>query len=181
MVAENLAEELIEAGADGNVDVDVSGEGEDMTINVDTEDGNVSIDVSGEGDDATIEMESDDGTITIGAGSEMPESLTVPVPDGGEVTTSVEMEEGVMVVVTYENGRYDEIVAFYDDWTAGSGEEFDKQSMSFENEGQDIRSTTWIGTSSDSFVSVGDCYGVEADASSGEEFNAVCVNVNQAG
>jgi hypothetical protein len=181
VVAENLAEELIEAGADGNVDVDVSGEGEDMTINVDTEDGNVSIDVSGEGDDATIEMESEDGTITIGAGSEMPESLTVPVPDGGEVTTSVEMEEGVMVVVTYANGRYDEIVAFYDDWTAGSGEEFDKQSMSFETDGQDMRSTTWIGTSSDSFVSVGDCFDVQAEENSGEEFNAVCVNINQAG
>jgi hypothetical protein len=181
VVSENLAEELIEAGADGNVDVDVSGDGEDMTINVESEDGNVSIDVSGDGDEATIEMESDDGTMTIGAGAEMPEGLTVPVPDGGEVTTSVEIEDGVMVVVTYDQGRYDEIVAFYDDWTDGSGEEFEKQSMSFETEGQAQRSTMWVGTSSDSFVSVGDCFDVQADGSSGEEFNAVCVNINQAG
>jgi hypothetical protein len=180
-VAENLTEKLIESGVDGNVDVDVSGDGEDMTINIESEDGDVSMNVSGDGEDATIQMESEDGSVSIGTGSEMPEGLTIPVPDGGEVTTSVEMTEGVMVVLTFQKGRYDEIVAFYDDWTAGSGEEFEKQSMSFETGGQDQRSTMWVGTSSDSFVSVGDCFDVQAEESSGEEFNAVCVNINQAG
>ena len=181
IVAENLTEQLIEAGADGNVDVDVSGDGEDMTINIESEDGDVSMNVSGDGDDATIEMESEDGSITIGAGSEMPEGLTIPVPDGGDVTTSVEMEEGVMVVVTYPKGDFDQIAAFYDDWTAGSGDDFDKQTMSLDTGGPDQRSSMWIGNSSETFISVGDCFDVHAEESSGEEFNAVCVNINQAG
>ena len=181
VVAENLAEQLIEAGADGEVDVDVSGDGEDMTINIESEDGDVSMNVSGDGDDATIEMESEDGSITIGAGSEMPEGLSIPVPDGGDVTTSVEMEEGVMVVVTYPEGDYDAIVSFYDDWTAGSGDDFDKQTMSLDTGGADQRSTMWIGATTETFISVGDCFDVYAEESSGEEFNAVCVNINQAG
>ena len=180
-VAENLTEQLIEAGADGEVDIDVSGDGEDMTINIESEDGDVSMNVTGDGDEQTIEMESEDGSITIGAGSEIPESLTIPVPDGGDVTTSVEMEEGVMVVVTYPEGDYDAIVSFYDDWTAGTGEDFDKQTMSLDTGGADRRSTMWIGSSSETFVSVGDCFDVYAEESSGEEFNVVCVNINQAG
>ena len=179
VVADNVTEQLIEAGLDGDVDVDVSGDGEDMTINIESEDGDVSIDVTGDGDDATVEMESDDGTITFGAGSEIPEGLTIPVPDGGDVTTSIEMEEGAMVVVTYPKGDYDAIVAFYDDWTAGSGEDFDRQTLSIDTGGPDQRSTTWIGTGSETFVSVGDCFDVYAEEPSGEEFNAVCVNINQ--
>jgi len=180
-VAENLTEQLIESGVDGNVDVDVSGDGEDMTINIESEDGDVSMNVSGDGDEQTIEMESEDGSITIGAGSEIPESLTIPVPDGGDVTTSVEMEEGVMVVVTYPEGDYDAIVSFYDDWTAGSGDDFDRQSMSLDTGGPDQRSTMWIGSTSETFVSVGDCFDVYAEEATDEEFNAVCVNINQAG
>ena len=180
-VAENLTEQLIESGVDGNVDVDVSGDGEDMTINIESEDGDVSMNVSGDGDEQTIEMESEDGSITIGAGSEIPESLTIPVPDGGDVTTSVEMEEGVMVVVTYPEGDYDAIVSFYDDWTAGTGDDFDRQSMSLDTGGADQRQTMWVGSTSETFVSVGDCFDVYAEESTDEEFSAVCVNINQAG
>lgn len=180
-VAENLTEQLLESGVDGNVDVDVSGDGEDMTINIESEDGDVSMDVSGDGEDATIQLESEDGAISIGAGAEMPEGITIPVPDGGDVTTSVEMEEGVMVVLTYPEGDYDAIVAFYDDWTAGSSEDFDKQTMSLDTGGPDQRSTMWIGTDSETFISVGDCFDVLAEESSGEEFNAVCVNINEGG
>lgn len=179
VVADNVTEQLIEAGVEGDVDVDISGDGEDMSINIESEDGDVSIDVSGDGDDATIEMESEDGSMTFGAGSEMPESLTIPVPDGGDVTTSIEMEEGAMVVVTYPNGDFDAIVAFYDDWTAGSGEEFDRHTMSLDTGGADQRSTTWAGSGSDTFVSVGDCFDAFAEEPSGEEFDAVCVNINQ--
>ena len=157
--AENLAEKLIEASSDGDVDVNISGEG----------------------DDVTIEMETEDGSVSIGVGAELPDGLDIPVPDGGDVTTSVEVEEGVMVVVTYPKGDYDAIVAFYDDWTAGSGDDFDRQSMSLDTGGPDQRSTIWIGTGSETFVSVGDCFDVQSEESSGEEFNAVCVNINQGG
>jgi len=181
VVAENLTEQLLESGLDGNVDVDVSGDGEDMTINIESEDGDISMNVSGDGDDATIEMESEDGSITMGAGSEMPEGLTIPVPDGGDVTTSVEMEEGAMVVVTYPGGDYDAIVAFYDDWTAGSGDDFDRQSMSLDTGGPDQRSTMWMGSGTETFISVGDCFDAFAEEATDEEFDAVCVNINQAG
>jgi hypothetical protein len=150
-----------------------------MSINIESEDGDVSLDISGDGDDATIEVESEDGSMTFGAGSEMPESLTIPVPDGGDVTMSMEVDGGVMVNLTYAKGDYDAIVAFYDDWTAGSGEDFDKQTMSFDTGGVDQRSTMWIGTGTDTFVSVGDCFDVYSEEPSGEEFNAVCVNINQ--
>lgn len=179
VVADNVTEQLIEAGVEGDVDVDISGDGEDMSINIESEDGDVSIDVSGDGDDATVEMESEDGSMTIGAGSEMPESLSIPVPDGGDVTMSIEMDEGAMVVVTYPDGDFDAIVAFYDDWTAGSGEEFDRHTMSFDTGGPDQRSTTWASSGSDTFVSVGDCFDASSEEPSGEEFDAVCVNINQ--
>ena len=159
IAAEQLAEELLEASSDGDV----------------------SVDISGDGDDVTIEMETEEGSISIGTGSELPEGLTIPVPDGGDVTTSVEMEEGVMVVVTYPDGDYDAIITFYDDWTGATGEEFDKQSMSLDTGGPDQRSTIWIGSASETFVSVGDCFDVHSEESSGGEFNAVCVNINQAG
>ena len=133
VVADNVTEQLIEAGVEGDVDVDVSGDGEDMSINVESEDGDFSIDVSGDGDDATIEMETEDGSIVVGSGAELPDGLEIPVPDDGEVMTSISADGMVLASLTYDLGRFDEIVAFYEEWTAGSGDEWDSQSLSFDS------------------------------------------------
>ena len=110
-----MTEQLIEAGVEGDVDVDVSGDGEDMSINVESEDGDFSIDVSGDGDDATIEMETEDGSIVVGSGAEVPDGLEIPVPDGGDVMSSIAAEDMVLVSLTYDLGRFDEIVEFYEE------------------------------------------------------------------
>jgi hypothetical protein len=180
VVADNVTEQLIEAGVEGDVDVDVSGDGEDMSINVESEDGDFSIDVSGDGDDATIEMETEDGSIVVGSGAELPDGLEIPVPDGGDVMTSVAAEGMVLVSLTYDLGRFDEIVAFYEDWTAGSGDEWDPQSMSFDSGEGAQRNQMWIGTDNGDAISVGDCIDVNVDAST-NEVNAACVTISQEG
>ena len=180
VVADNVAEQLIAAGVDSDVDVDLSGDGEDMSINVDSEDGDFSIDVSGDGDDATIEMETEDGSIVLGSGAELPDGLEIPVPDGGDVMTSVAAEGMVLVSLTYDLGRFDEIVAFYEDWTAGSGDEWDSQSMSFDSGEGAQRNQMWIGTDNGDAVSVGDCIDVNLDEST-NEVNAACVTITQEG
>lgn len=180
VVADNVAEQLIEAGVEGDVDVDVSGDGEDMSINVESEDGDFSIDVSGDGDDATIEMETEDGSIVVGSGAELPDGLEIPVPDGGEVMTSVAAEGMVLASLTYDLGRFDEIVAFYEEWTAGSGDEWDSQSLSFDSGEGAQRNQMWIGTDNGDAISVGDCIDVNVDEST-NEVNATCVTISQEG
>ena len=180
VVADNVTEQLIEAGVEGDVDVDISGDGEDMSINVESEDGDFSIDVSGDGDDATIEMETEDGSIVVGSGAELPDGLEIPVPDGGDVMTSVAAEGMVLVSLTYDLGRFDEIVAFYEDWTAGSGDEWESQSLSFDSGEGTQRNMMWIGTDNGDAISVGDCIDVDVDEST-SEVNAACVTITQEG
>ena len=180
VVADNVTEQLIEAGVEGDVDVDISGDGEDMSINVESEDGDFSIDVSGDGDDATIEMETEDGSIVVGSGAELPDGLEIPVPDGGDVMTSIEMEDGAMVSLTYDQGRYDEIVAFYENWTAGSGDEWETQTMSFDSGEGTHHTTLWIGTGNGDGISVGGCVDVDVDEAT-SEVNATCVTITQEG
>jgi len=180
VVADNVTEQLIEAGVEGDVDVDISGDGEDMSINVESEDGDFSIDVSGDGDDATIEMETEDGSIVVGSGAEVPDGLEIPVPDGGDVMSSITAEDMVLVSLTYDLGRFDEIVEFYESWTAGSGDEWESQSLSFDSGEGTQRNMMWIGTDNGDAISVGDCIDVDVDEST-SEVNAACVTITQEG
>ena len=157
-VAENLAEELIEASGDV--------------------DGDVEIDISEDGDDATISIESGDESISIGLGTEMPDGLEIPVPDGGDVMTSIVADETISVSLIYDQGRFDEIVAFYEDWTSSSGDEWETQTMSFDGGEGTQRSTMFGSESGDGFIMVGDCASPD---SQDNEFDAVCVTMNQDG
>lgn len=154
--AEELAERLIEAGADGDVDIDVSGDGEDATINVETE----------------------EGSLSIGTGSDLPDALTIPVPDGGNVTVSGTQGTAVFASLTYEQGRFDEITEFYEQWTAGSGDEWAVQTMTVDAGEETQRTTLWIDTENGSSITVSDCFDIDDDGSSGR-FNAACVTINQ--
>jgi len=54
--------------------------------------------------------------------SDLPDDFPVPVPDGGEVQTAARQDtpEGPSfgALIKFEDGRYDELVSFYDDYTA---------------------------------------------------------------
>ena len=175
-VADNVAEQMIEAGIEGDVDVDVSGDGEDMSINIDSEEGGVSIDVSGDDEEMTIEMESDEGTVSIGVGTELPEELEIPVPDGGDVMTSFVADDGVSVALSFDQGRFDELTGFYDDWTSSSGDEWTSNSMSVDSDEGTQRMEMWTDSGTGTMIMVADC----ADGSSSES-NAACVTINQVG
>lgn len=180
VVADNVTEQLIEAGVEGDVDVDVSGDGEDMSINIDSEDGDVSIDVSGDDEEMTIEMETEEGTISIGVGTELPDSLEIPVPDGGDVMTSFEADDAVSVALSYDIGRFDELTSFYEDWTGSSGGEWASNSMSVDSDEGTQRMEMWTDSGTGTMIMVADCADGTVDASSTES-NAACVSINQVG
>ena len=94
-------------------------------------------------DSGQVSVETDDGSISIGGG-EVPSGFGVPFPDGCEVASVFETDSDAAVSVTYPSDRYDELVAFYDDWTAGQSGEWNRGSSTFDSaDGQTIRTTNW--------------------------------------
>lgn len=180
VVADNVAEQLIEAGVEGDVDVDVSGDGEDVSINVESEEGDISIDVSGEDEEVTIQMDSEEGSVSIGVGTELPDELEIPIPDGGEVMASFVADDAVTVALSYDLNRFDELTGFYEDWTGASGDEWASNSMSVDTDDGTQRSEMWIDTGTGAMITVADCDDETGDGSS-SEFNAACVTINQVG
>ncbi len=154
--AEKLAEELIEAGSDGDVSVDVSGDGDDMTI----------------------EMETEDGSISIGVGTELPDELDIPVPDGGEVMTSFVSDDGISVSVSYDGDRFDEIHGFYEDWTGSTGDEWEQQTFNMESDEGTIRNTMWVESSQSSAINLSDCAAVGTQT---DDPDAACLIISQGG
>jgi hypothetical protein len=155
--AEQAAEKLMEASGGGDVDVDLSGSG----------------------DDATVKIETEDGSMSFGAGAEMPEGLTIPVPDNGTVQTAITTEDGVMVALFYDQGRYDEIVGFYEDWTSKNGSGWQKSTFDMStDDGGTLRNSMWIDDDGEGAITVGDCAAIGSET---EEANAVCVSVTQGG
>lgn len=119
--------------------------------------GNADVNISGDGDEFSVSVESDEGSINIGAGSEIPEGLTVPVPDGGEVTSSFSDDNSAGAGVMYAQDRYEEIVAFYESWTAGTGDEWQTSTSTFELDGETQRSAQWNNVGNEVFILVSDC------------------------
>lgn len=152
--AEQLAEELIEASSDGDVSVDISGDGDDATINVETE----------------------EGSISIGTGAEMPEGLEIPVPDGGDVMMAFSADDAVNVSLSYDQGRYDEIVVFYEDWTGSTGDEWESQTMTTGSGEDTMRSNMWAQSDGNSMIAIADCTSMESETT---DLDAVCVTIAQ--
>jgi hypothetical protein len=154
--AQQAAEKLIEAGTDGDVSVDISGDGEDASVKIETE----------------------DGSMSFGVGTEMPDGLTIPVPDGGTVQTAIASDDVVLASLYYDQGRYDEIVGFYEGWVSKDGGDWQKQSMDATTDDGTIRTTMWFEDDGGGIITVGDCTAMGSDSM---EINAVCVSVNQDG
>ena len=139
--------------------------------------GNAEVEITEDGDDVTINIESDEGSISIGTGAELPDELEIPVPDGGDVLSSVVAGGQVAVTVVYSNDRYDDIVAFYDSWAAGTGDEWDSGESTFSAGDATVRSAFWNSADNAKSITVTDCPGMDV---AGGAADAVCVSVLQA-
>ncbi len=138
--------------------------------------GDADVEISGDGDDVTINIESDEGSLSFGLGAELPNELEVPVPDGGSVMAAGTQNDSVFASAIYPGGRYDEIAAFYDSWTEGTGDEWQTQTASIDFGGQTQRSAVWTSADNAIFISVADC--VDA-AAGGTDFDSACLTINQ--
>ena len=95
-------------------------------------------------DSGQVSLETDDGSISIGGG-DIPSGFAIPFLDGYEVVSVFDSDSDTAVTVTYAGDRYDEIVAFYQDWTSGQPGEWNYASNVFDSaDGQTIRSTSWL-------------------------------------
>jgi len=155
-LSEEAVERAIESGGGGDVELDVSGDGDEFTVNV----------------------ESEDGTFSVGSDVEVPGELQIPVPDGGSATSAGTQDGAVFVSITYPVDRYDELVAFYDNWTSGTGDEWDTSTATFDMDGQTQRSASWAETGVGSYIAVNDCFDVFGDIDS-DTLNAACVTINE--
>jgi hypothetical protein len=136
--------------------------------------GNADVNISGDGDDFSISVESDEGSFELGSGASLPDGLNVPVPDGGDVTASFSDDSSAGASIMYAGDRYDEIVGFYESWTAGTGDEWQTSTSTFELDGETQRNSQWNTIGNQYFILVGDCI----DIGTGE-FTAVCVTINE--
>jgi len=152
-IAENAIEKAIESEGGGDVNVELG------------DDGQVSISVEGE----------DGSSFEVGKDIDLPEGLTIPIPDGGNATQTGTDGSYVFAALTYPTERYDEIVAFYNDWTDGTGEEWNRSESTLDmGEGLVQRSAQWV--SGPTLIGVSDCFDIQSD---GDGFDAICLTVNE--
>ncbi len=125
-------------------------------------------------DTGTVKIETDDETLTFGGG-ELPADFPIPIPDGGQVLSVFTSGSQAAATVSFPQGRYDELVLYYDDWSNSQPGVWGTGNSTVAVEGQTVRSSNWYGSTADSDanISVTDC----VDASGTSEFNSVCVVV----
>ena len=80
---------------------------------------------------------------SVGSGATLPDGLEIPIPDGGDVMASFTSDGLINVSLSYDQGRFDEIVGFYENWTSGTGEEWDAQTMSLDSGEGTLRTNLW--------------------------------------
>ncbi len=107
-------------------------------------------------------------TVTPVSVVELPEGLTIPFPDGGNVTMAGGDASAAFAAVQYSIDRSDEVISFYEEWTASDAREW-RMSESTEAGGAS-RSVVWLADKSG--IAVSGC-GSNPDA-----FDFVCVTVD---
>ncbi len=128
---EELIEQIVEAGGDGDVEIDI-------------------------GDDSvSVEVESDDGSFAIGSDVATPDDLTFPLPDGGQITTAGSQGGYVFVAAYYPQERYEEIVSFYKDWASGDSRDWGYSEGTTAMDDLTLRNASWREGASN--ISVNDC------------------------
>ena len=104
----------------------------------------------------------------------VPDALTVPFPAGGTVLSSAQNSGAVIVIVTYDPARYDEIVGHYDEWTAGTGDDWIAVDTSMEIAGDRFRGFSWA--SGAAVVALADC---SSTVGGGPPFDLVCLTLTE--
>jgi hypothetical protein len=98
--------------------------------------GGADVDVSGEGDDFTIEFEDDEGGGVITGGADIPADFPMPLPDTYQGVGSSSFESGgertVSVVIEIPASDVDEVAALYERWMESQGIEADTFRMEAE-------------------------------------------------
>lgn len=138
--------------------------------------GNADVEVSGEGDDLTVNIESDEGSMSIGADAALPEELAIPVPDGAEVVTSFVSDGIVLATVRYPADRWDEIAAFYHTWTGSTGDSWDVGESTAPLGDLIQRTALWTNSDFTMAITMSDCFFAPGET---VEFDAVCVSLSQ--
>ncbi len=141
-LTENLTEEVIERAieseADGDQDVEI-----DLDFSGENEEGSFQLDVTDEN--------GDEGSLSLGGG-EIPEDLIVPVPDGGTVIMSSTEDSSeatyIYFINAYEEGRYQELVDFYEAWLDDNGYEYSSMNLDHDEFKMMNYGTTGDGTES---------------------------------
>lgn len=107
-VTENVAEKVAEKTAE-----QAAGDSGDANVDINQDEGTVNI---------QVEEDGKKGSLTIG-GNEVPADFPIPLPDGGEVIavidTTQDGKRATTVSLTYPADRWDELVAFFQDWADG--------------------------------------------------------------
>ncbi len=118
-----------------------------------------------------IKVETDEGSISIGGGN-VPSDLFVSLPGGYDVQAVVETDSGSSVSVAYDQGRYDELVTYFNDWTNSDSPDWEHGSINMDQGGTNFRSDSW--NMSDHGINLADC--MTAESTDGKP-NAACVIV----
>lgn len=122
-------------------------------------------------DTGEIKVETPEGPISIGGG-DVPSDLFVALPGGYDVQAVVETDSGTSVSVAYDQGRYDELVSYFSDWTSSDSPDWEHGSINMDQGGSNFRTDNW--SMSDRAINVSDCLTAE---STDEKPNAACVIV----
>lgn len=123
-------------------------------------------------DSGQIKVETDEGSVTIGGG-DLPESFAVALPDDYDVLSVFDGGDGSAVSVTYPDGDYEEIVAYFDAWTSGQPGDWSASTMSIEQgDAGMMRSASF--SNDEISIAIIDCFDFQNES---DELNAVCVTV----
>jgi hypothetical protein len=108
-------------------------------------------------DTGEVNIETDEGSISIGGG-EIPDGFPIPAPDGYEVLAVFTSDSDGSVSLMYPQDRFDELAAFYTDWTAGQPGEWTSSTNTYNTaDGETVRNASWFSDTSN--VTVSDCSG----------------------
>lgn len=147
---EELAEQIIERSGGGEADVD---------LDLDT---------------GQVSVETEEGSFSVGGG-EIPDGFPVPFPDGGSVQSVFTSDTAASVSLAYPKDRFDELVAYYEAWTADQGGEWSTSSFTNDDgSGGVIRGHSWW-QGADVNLGVTDCFTLDGE---GDNTNATCVSAN---
>lgn len=124
--------------------------------------GDVNVDISGDEDDFTIEFQDEQGGGVISGGDDIPDGFPMPLPDNyvglGSTAFEGDGERTVSVILEIPGSDLDKVIALYEGWLASRG--VDADTMRISSEGTSLIT---IGGEAD-----GETYGVTISSDASE-------------